>query len=143
MRRLDYGKRSAGTTVPGVDRRLDGIRQKILFDVFVSHHGACHLHKNSVESLSNPVLLRGVGHRRLVRRAVLIVKCRKCSRHVLAVIVGAQDLDLVSGVQLGLCQPLLVLCEKIALHVQEEHVRPPGEVVGEGVEMERTATRRL
>ena len=93
-RRLANGKRPARDMVLDVECRLDGIRPKILVDVVVSHHGACHLHENSVESLSNPVLLRRVRHRRLVRRAVLILKSLECVRHVLAAIVGSQDLDL-------------------------------------------------
>ena len=138
MRRLSYGKHTACDAVLDVDRRLDGIRPKILVVVLVSHHGACHLHENSVASLSNPVLLRRVEHRRLVRRAVLKVKCLACGRHVLVADVGPEHLDLVAGVQLSLGQPLLVLREKIALLVQEDHVRPAGEVVGERAEVERS-----
>jgi len=131
MRRRAYRKRSAGYEVLNVDRRLDGIRPKVLVDVLVSRHGACHLHETSVESLSNPVLLRRVGHRRLVRHAVFILKCLECGRHVLAAVVGSEHLDLVAGVQLCLCEPLLVLSEKIAFLVLEDHVRPAGEFVGE------------
>jgi len=141
MRRLVYGKRTAGDAVLDVDRQLYGIRPEILVDVLVSHHGACHLHENSVESLSNPVLLRRVGHRRLVRRAVLIVKCLECGRNVLAAVVGPEHLDLVAGVQLCVGQPLLVLREKIALLVQEDHVRPAGEVVVERAEVDHSASR--
>jgi len=55
----------------------------------------------------------------------------------------APDLDLNSGVQLGLRQPLLFLREQIDLLLQEDHVCPAGEVVAECAEVERTATRRL
>jgi len=96
--------------------------------------------ETAVLMASARVLLRRVGHRRLVRRALLIVKCLECGRHVLAAFVGPEHLDLVSGVQLCPGQSLLVLHEKIALLVQEDHVRPAGEVVGERAEVERFAT---
>jgi len=95
-------RRPAGNAVLDVDRPLDGICPKIRIDVLVSDHRTCHLHENSVEPLSNFVRLRRVGHRRPVRRAVLIVKCLECGRHVLAASVGPRHLDLVAGVQLCL-----------------------------------------
>ena len=88
-RRLADRKRPAGDVVLDVDRRLDGIRPKILIDVLMSRHGASHLHENLVEPLRNPILLRRVGHRGLVRRAVLIVESLECVRHILAAIVGS------------------------------------------------------
>ena len=75
-----------------------------------------------------------------MRRAVLIVERLECKLHVLAAVVGTEQLDLVAGVQLCLGQPLLVFRDKVALLVQEDRVRPAGEVVGERAELERSAT---
>jgi len=62
---------------------------------------------------------------------------------VLAASVGPEHLERAAGVQLCLCQSLFVLREKIALLVQEDHVRPAKEVVNESAEVERSATRGL